>query len=87
MGLEYVRSNPILIGLGFGVLSSGFLSTNGSLSDLAEVLSLISVLREVVSDFSAVFVAGSGSGSFPVTMSASQSPRPPGAASTAVCGL
>ena len=34
----------------------------------------------------AVCVSGSGSGNFPATMSASQSPRPPGAASTAVCG-
>lgn len=33
---------------------------------------------------SAVLVAGSESPSEPVTMSASQSPRPPGAASTAV---
>ena len=33
---------------------------------------------------SAVLVAGSGSDKVPVTMSASQSPKPPGAASTAV---
>lgn len=52
--------------------------------------------REALSDFPpggsslgpAVWVAGSGfTLSVPVTMSASQSPRPPGAASTAVWGL
>ena len=35
----------------------------------------------------AVWASGSGPGRVPVTMSASQSPRPPGAASTAVWGL
>lgn len=35
----------------------------------------------------AVWVAGSGSGKCPVTISASQSASPPGAASTAVWGL
>ena len=39
-----------------------------------------------VSSNEAVCVAGSGSLSLPVTMSASQSPRPPGAASMAVWG-
>lgn len=37
--------------------------------------------------WSPVWVSGSGPGSVPETMSASQSPRPPGAASTAVWGL
>lgn len=48
--------------------------------------SLLSLFIEFVSLFSgcAVLVASSGSGNVPVTMSASQSPRPPGAASTAV---
>lgn len=48
--------------------------------------SLLSLFIEFVSLLSrcAVRVAGSGSGNVPVTMSASQSPRPPGAASTAV---
>lgn len=75
------------MGRDIGVLSSGGFSTNGSLSDFTERLSLTSVLRDSVSDLSAVLVAGSGSDNLPVTMSASQSPRPPGAASTAVCGL
>ena len=75
------------MGRDFGFLSSGRFSTKGSLSDFIEMVSLTSVLRDSVSDLSAVLVAGSGSDSFPVTMSASQSPRPPGAASTAVCGL
>ena len=40
------------------------------------------------SGIAAVWVSASGGpGSVPVTMSASQSPRPPGAASTAVWGL
>lgn len=87
MGFEYVRCRAILIGWGLGVLSSGGFSTKGSLFDLAGFASLLSVFKEFVSDFSAVFVAGSGSDKVPVTMSANQSPRPPGAASTAVCGL
>ena len=46
--------------------------------------SLESVTGEVGSGSFAVLVAGSGLDKVPVRMSASQSPRPPGAASTAV---
>jgi len=59
----------------------------GSSSDDIGLPSLESVSKTEVSNGSAVFVAGSGSESVPVMMSASQSPRPPGAASTAVWGL
>jgi len=60
---------------------------NGSSSDSRGLPSLESVSRDMASEGSAVLVAGSGSERVPVTMSASQSPRPPGAASTAVWGL
>lgn len=61
-------------------------SSEDSVRDSADWFSLLSLSIEFVSLFSgcAVRVAGSGSGNVPVTMSASQSPRPPGAASTAV---
>ena len=73
---------------GFGVckwepVASPF-SKNGSPISSVGSPSLDIVSTEAVSDFSAAFVAGSGSGRVPVTMSASQSPKPPGAASTAV---
>src|SRR5262245_5389033 len=61
------------------VYSDGFLSRNGSSS--SSFFLDLSDLASASESFSSyhVFV--------PVTISANQSPRPPGAASTAVCGL
>ena len=69
-----------------GFFCFGVFSTKGSSSDSADRPLLESVSKEAVSGFSdfAVSVSGSGSDNVPVTMSASQSPRPPGVASTAV---
>ena len=74
------------IGRCLGVFSIKGSSSEDPVLDSADWYSLLSPSIELVSLFSgcAVLVAGSGSGKVPVTMSASQSPRPPGAASTAV---
>lgn len=73
-------------GRGLGVFSINGSSSEDSVREPAERCSLLSLFIEFVSLFSgcAVRVTGSGSGNVPVTMSASQSPKPPGAASTAV---
>ena len=61
-------------------------STNGSSSDVAGTLLLevVSIDADPDSLYLAVLVAGSGFGNVPVTISANQSPSPPGAASIAV---
>lgn len=88
VGFEYARVKPIRLTRCAGVFfSESFMSMKGSSSDDIGLPALDSVSSAVASVVSAVFVAGSGSESVPVTMSASQSPKPPGAASTAVCGL
>lgn len=70
----------------FGVFSINGSSSEDPVRGPEDWCPLLSLLIELVSLFSgcAVRVTGSGSGNVPVTMSASQSPRPPGAASTAV---
>ena len=80
VGLEYVRCRPMRGRKPWGVFSFPSFSTGGSETEAAGPASLF---RDAVSEV-AVLVAGSGAGRVPVTISASQSPRPPGTASTAV---
>lgn len=74
------------VGRCLGVFSTKGSSSEDGVPDSPDRSPFFSPSIEFVSLFSgcAVRVAGSGSGNVPVTMSASQSPRPPGAASTAV---
>lgn len=75
-------------GSGAFSFSAGCSPSSSPASSFNETLSAALPAASVISPSGlAVCVSGSGPGRVPVTMSASQSPRPPGAASTAVCGL
>lgn len=97
MGLEYVLWRGPIEGRpgGFLAFGSGVFSFSAGCSPFSSPASSFSespsaslpAASVISSSGLAVCVSGSGPGRVPVTMSASQSPRPPGAASTAVCGL